>query len=46
MVSVILEYVPIAHNPDTLTENRRIKHDSDMCEGALVSTRWIKPEWR
>jgi len=46
MVSVILEYVPITHNPDALAENRRIEHNSDMHEGALVSTRWIKLEQR
>src|SRR5882672_5613610 len=46
MVSVIVEFMPISHNPDTLAENRKIKHDSGIGEGMLISTRWIKPEQR
>jgi len=39
---VIVEFVPVAHSPDALAENRRVKHDSRLEEGSLISTRWIK----
>jgi len=42
-VSVIVEFVLIAHSPDTLAENRRIECNSGFGEGMLLSTRWIKP---
>ena len=42
-IPVIVEYVPISHNTDTLAENSKIKHDSGIGEGALLSMRWIKP---
>jgi len=45
-ISVIVKFVPIAHSPDALAENRRIEHDSGVGEGALLSTRWIKPPQR
>jgi len=35
-VSVIVEYVPVAHNPDMLTENERIEWDSGLETGALI----------
>jgi len=41
--SMIVEYVQIAHSPDTLAENREIKHESRLQDDALLSTRWIKP---
>ena len=44
--SVLVEFVPVAHSPDALTENRRIKCDSRLEEGVLLSTRWIKPVQR
>ena len=40
--AVMVEFVPITHNPDALTENRRIECDSGLEEGELVYTRWIK----
>ena len=39
---VIVEFVPVAHSPDTLAENRRIECDMGIEEGELLSTRWIK----
>ena len=42
-ISVIVEYIPMAHNPDTLAENSRIEWDSGIAEGVLLATRWIKP---
>jgi len=44
--AVIIEFVPVTHNPDTLAENRRIECDSGLEEGELVYTRWIKPTQR
>jgi len=41
--SVIVEYIPIAHSPDALMENRKIERESGIKDGALLSTRWIKP---
>jgi len=43
MTSVILEYVPVLHNPDTLAENEKIEQDSGLEVGMLISMRWIKP---
>jgi len=40
--AVMVEFVPITHNPDALAENRRIERDSGLEEGELVYTRWIK----
>jgi len=40
--SVIVEFIPVAHSPDALAENRRVKCDSRLDEGSLTSTRWIK----
>jgi len=45
-ISVIVEYVPVAHNPDTLADNSRIEWDSSMTECAFLTTRWIKPVQR
>jgi len=45
-ISIIVEFILIAHSPDALAENRRIKHNSGVGEGALLSTRWIKPPQR
>ena len=36
-ITVIIEYVPISHSPDMLAENRRIKWDSGLDEGSLIS---------
>ena len=44
--SVIVEFVLVVHSPDVLTKNRRIKGDSRLKEGALLTTRWIKPTQR
>jgi len=41
--SAIVEYVPALHSPDLLEENQHIKRDSELGEGALQATRWIKP---
>jgi len=41
-LSVLVEFVPVAHSPDVLAENRRIERDSGLEEGQLLSTRWIK----
>ena len=41
-VMVLIEYVPTLHNPDVLTENRKIKWDSKIEEDTLLTTRWIK----
>src|SRR5882724_303942 len=46
MVSVMVEYVPVAHAPDALAENRRIEQDSRLEVEDLLTTRWIKPEQR
>ena len=40
--AVIVEFVSVTHSPDALAENRRIKGDSRLKEGALLTTRWIK----
>ena len=45
-ISVIVKFVPISHSPDALTKNRRIECNSGLREGALLSTRWIKPVQR
>ena len=45
-VTVLIEYVPTSHNPDMLTENRKIEHDSKIEEDTLLTTRWIKPVQR
>jgi len=44
--SVLIEYVPVSHTPNALTENRRIERDSGLNEDMLLSTRWIKPPQR
>jgi len=41
-ISVIVEYVPVAHSPDAMEENRQIERDSGLSGGALLDTRWIK----
>jgi len=41
--SVLIEYVPVSHSPNTLMENSRIEQDSGLEEDMLLSTRWIKP---
>jgi len=43
VVSVIVEYVPTNHNPDTFAENKKTKQVSGLNAGTLVSMRWIKP---
>src|SRR5882724_12064376 len=45
-ISVLVEFVPVAHSLDALAEDRRIECDSGLKEGVLMSTRWIKPEQR
>jgi len=45
-VSVLIEYVPVAHNPDTLAENRNIECDSRISADTLLAMRWIKPVHR
>ena len=45
-ISVLVEFVPVAHSPDVLTEDRRIECDLGLEEGVLMSTRWIKPQRR
>jgi len=42
-VSVIVEYVATNHNPNALTENRKIEQDLGLDMGTLVLMRWIKP---
>ena len=42
-VSVIVEYVLVAHSPHALVENRKIEHESGLKDGMLLSTMWIKP---
>ena len=41
--SVIVEYVPVSHSLDALTENCCIEHDSSLGKGMRLTTRWIKP---
>jgi hypothetical protein len=41
-LSVIVEYVPIAHSTDALSECRKVERDSGLSEHSLLSTRWIK----
>jgi len=41
-ISVLFEFVPVAHSLDVLTEDRRIECNSGLKEGVLLSTRWIK----
>ena len=38
-ISIIVKFVLIAHSPDVLAENRRIKHNSSLGEGTLLSSR-------
>jgi len=45
-ISVLVEFIPVAHSLDVLAEDRRIEHDSGLEEGVLLSTRWIKPVQR
>jgi len=45
-ITIIIEYVLISHTPDALAENRKIKWDSELDEGSLISMRWIKPMQR
>jgi len=42
-ISVIAEYVPTSHSPDSFVECRKVKQDSKLKEDTLLSTRWIKP---
>src|SRR5882724_8061335 len=42
-ILVIVEYVPITHSPDGLSENRRIEQDSGLGVDMVILTRWIKP---
>jgi len=46
MTSFIAEYVPIAHNPEALGENREIKQETRLSPKSIVSTRWIKQVMR
>ena len=46
MVLVMVKYVPVAHAPDALVENRRIERDSRLEVEDLLTTRWIKLEQR
>jgi len=41
--AVIIKNVPVSHSPDALSECRKIKRDSNLKLGSLISTRWIKP---
>src|SRR5882724_5764056 len=41
-VAIILEFVPISYNPDVLAESQKVKCNSRLEAGAIVSTRWIK----
>src|SRR5882724_1603692 len=41
-ISVLVEFLQVAHSPVVLAEDRRIEHDSGLEEGVLLSTRWIK----
>src|SRR5882724_11142615 len=45
-ISVLVEFLPVAHSLDALAEDRRIECESGLEEGGLMSTRWIKPEQR
>jgi len=45
-VPMIIEYVPVSHIPETLEECRKIKHDSRLKAGMLLTMRWIKPVHR
>ena len=42
-VAIIVEFVPILYNPDVVAESQKVKCDSRLEVGAIVSTRWIKP---
>jgi hypothetical protein len=42
-LTVIVEYVPLSHSPEALTEMRKIERDSKLLIGSLLVTRWIKP---
>jgi len=45
-VSIIGEYVPIAHNPDALGEYSKIKREMGLSPKSIASTQWIKPMMR
>jgi|SRR5882724_5294597 len=45
-VVVSKEYVPTVHNPDALSDNRKIEHNSKIKEDTLLTTTWIKPVQR
>jgi len=37
-VTVLIEYVPMSHNPDTLAKNRKFECDSKIEEDTLLTT--------
>src|SRR5882724_4769795 len=45
-IPVIVEYVPMSHSPDTMSEHRRIERDYGLTEDLLLAIRWIKPMQR
>ena len=45
-VSILVEYVPITHNPDALGESKKIEREMGLPAKSIESTRWIKPMTR
>ena len=43
-VMVLIEYIPVTHTPDALSENRKIKQDSKLKVDMLLAMRCIKPK--
>jgi len=42
-VSILVEYIPITHNPDALGESKKIERETGLPTDSIDSTRWIKP---
>jgi hypothetical protein len=41
--ATIAEYVPVSHNPESAEERSAIEYASDLPQGSIASTKWIKP---
>src|SRR5882724_8424485 len=46
VITVLIEYIPVTHTPDTLAENRKIERDSKLEMDTLLAMRWVKPKNR
>jgi len=45
-VSILIEYIPITHNPDSLGESKKIERETGLLTDSIDSIRWIKPTSR